>query len=423
MDKKVFIEHRHIFASQMTDKAFALFFSGKAPHKSADQKYAYVPNRNFFYLTGLKRENFILLIAKSGDQFFDYLFIEEASDYATKWLGSRLTKSEAADVSGIPVDRIRFVDEYAGFLSDQILSDSRKALMGMPQTLYLDLYREGPLAKPVSLTETDKILNHFPELIIKNANDILFQQRIVKSDEEIREIEKAIAYTKTGIEAIMTQASYGRNEHELDALFDYTIRLAGSDGVAFNSIVASGKNATILHYEDNNQPLCDGDLVLLDLGALSGPYAGDISRTFPVSGVFSPRQKELYNLVLSVNKELIRSAKPGMMVSELNQRAKTLLAEGLVRLKLIDDPAKIDQYYYHNVSHYLGLDVHDVGTYQIPLVPGTVLTIEPGIYIQEEGIGIRIEDDILITDTGCRNLSQDILKEVDDIQRFLGKTR
>jgi Xaa-Pro aminopeptidase len=423
MDKKIFIEHRQAFVNQMMDKAFALFFSGKAPHKSADQKYAYVPNRNFYYLTGLQRENFILLIAKSKEAYFDYLFIEEASDYATKWLGRRLTKEEAADISGIPVERIRTLNEYAGFLTDQILSDSRKALMGMPQFLYLDLYRDGPLGKPISLNETDILRNHFPELIIKNANESLFQLRIQKGKEERQEIEKAIAYTKKGIEAIMNMTSPGRNEHELDALFDYTIRLAGSEGVAFNSIIAGGKNATVLHYEENNQPLHDGDLVLLDLGALSGPYAGDISRTFPVNGVFSIRQRQLYELVLSVNKELIQIAKPGMMVSELNQIAKTRLAEGLIRMKLIDDPAKIEHYYYHSVSHYLGLDVHDVGTYQIPLVPGVVLTIEPGIYVEEEGIGIRIEDDIIITENGCQNLSEGIIKEVDDIQAFLSKKR
>jgi Xaa-Pro aminopeptidase len=423
MGNSMVINHRQAFAGQMKEASFALFFSGVAPHKSGDQKYPYVPNRNFYYLTGLTRENFILLLGKSGDRLFDFLFIEEASDYATKWLGSRMTREEASVLSGIAVERIRFLGDFPGFLNDAILSDSRKALMAMPKALYLDLYRDQPLGRPSSLDETQSIRDNYPELKIKNANEILDRLRMVKDDAEIREIESAIDYTRKGIEAILSIARPGSNEHEFDALFDYTIRICGSEGVSFNTIVASGKNATVLHYEANNQTINDGELVLLDLGALSGPYAGDISRTFPVNGTFSPRQRQFYDLVLSVNKHLIQIAKPGMMVSELNQIAKTKLAEGLIALRLIDDPTRIDQYYYHSVSHYLGLDVHDVGTYQVPLVPGMVMTIEPGIYVAEEGIGIRIEDNILITENGCRNLSAAIIKEVDEIEKFMKKHR
>jgi len=196
MGNSMVINHRQAFAGQMKEASFALFFSGVAPHKSGDQKYPYVPNRNFYYLTGLTRENFILLLGKSGDRLFDFLFIEEASDYATKWLGSRMTREEASVLSGIAVERIRFLGDFPGFLNDAILSDSRKALMAMPKALYLDLYRDQPLGRPSSLDETQSIRDNYPELKIKNANEILDRLRMVKDDAEIREIESAIILAK-----------------------------------------------------------------------------------------------------------------------------------------------------------------------------------------------------------------------------------
>jgi Xaa-Pro aminopeptidase len=167
--------------------------------------------------------------------------------------------------------------------------------------------------------------------------------------------------------------------------------------------------------------MVEGTLVLTDLGCLSNVYASDITRTFPVSGKFTDRQKALYNLVLSVNKKCIDFVKPGLMMAELNAYAKKLLAEGAVKLGVIANESEIDKVYYHSVSHYLGLDVHDVGTYSVPLAPGTVLTIEPGLYVNAEKIGIRIEDNVLVTETGSRNLSKSILKEVADIEKFMNR--
>jgi Xaa-Pro aminopeptidase len=240
-----------------------------------------------------------------------------------------------------------------------------------------------------------------------------------KDEFEVNEIRRAISYSKAGVEAILSVATPGINERSIVAMYEYALKTHNSEGNSFNPIVASGANATTLHYEENDQTAEDGSLVLCDLGALAGPYASDISRTFPVNGKFTDRQKEIYELVLSVNKACIDFVKPGIMMSELNLHARNLLAEGAMKLGMIQSPDEISKYYYHNVSHYLGLDVHDVGSYLIPLKAGVVLTIEPGFYIEEESIGIRIEDNVLVTETGSINLSESIIKEVKDIENFM----
>lgn len=419
MNNTLFSKHRIALLNEMKSYSFAVFFAGEAPSKTTDQFYPFEPNRNFYYLTGLEVQNAILVLLKDETITYEYLFIEEATDYSNKWLGKRLTKEEVEVISGVSVNYIKFVDEFTGFLSQQVLSNSRKALLSMPASIYLDLYRYKPYKEPESLLRMKPFLNAYPEIQVQNSCLILDQLRMIKSEEEIIEIKKAIQHTKRGIEAILKTAKPGMNEHHLDALFEYEIKMDGSRGTAFNTIVASGGNATTLHYEENNKEMKDNTMVLLDLGALHGEYASDISRTFPVNKRFTKRQRQIYELVLSVNKKVIEAVKPGMMVSDLNKYARDLLAQGCIDLGLIKEESEVSKYYYHNVSHYLGLDVHDVGHYQTPIVPGIVLTVEPGLYIEEEQIGIRIEDDILVTESGYENLSESIIKEIDDIESFM----
>ena len=188
---------------------------------------------------------------------------------------------------------------------------------------------------------------------------------------------------------------------------------------AFDPIVASGENATILHYVENQEVVKEGDLVLFDIGADYEHYCGDISRTFPVSRKFSPRQKILYNIVLKAQEEVIKAIKPGLHFSKLNEIAKNSLAEGCMEIGLIKEKEELSNYYYHGVSHYLGLDTHDIGNRNRVLEPGMVITVEPGLYIEEESIGIRIEDDILVTENGCDILSKDIPKTIEEIERIM----
>ena len=420
MNKQEFITRRKVLMDELVDGSFALMASGEAMHKTWDQFHKYIPNRHFFYLTGLKRENFVLFMAKDGDNYLEYVFIEEATDYSNKWIGKRLTKDEVNEVSGIDVNNILFVQEFNSFFANRVLTDSRAAILSKtPVNMYLDLFRYKKMKKPMSYTYFEEVINNYPELIIKDLNPIISNYRRLKSTSEVNEVKKAVGYTRSGIEAIMKYIKPGINERSIEALFEYKVKEAGSSGISFDTIVASGKNATILHYVENDQEIKDGDLVLLDLGALSNLYAGDISRTIPANGKFSDRQKVLYNLVLEVNKKTIEMVKPGIYVTELNEYARNLLAEGAIKLGLIKEKSEINKYYYHNVSHYLGLDVHDTGTYSEVLAPGAIVTIEPGIYVEEEGIGIRIEDNVLVTKNGFENLSKAIIKEIEDIEAFM----
>ncbi|MDD3129469.1 MAG: Xaa-Pro aminopeptidase [Candidatus Izemoplasmatales bacterium] len=420
MNSNEFIERRKILIDELLDNSFALLASGEAMHKTWDQFHKYIPNRNFFYLTGLMRENFVLFLAKDDSQIHEYIFIEEASDYANKWLGKRLTKEEVAEISGIDINNILYVQEFRNFIASRVLTDSRASLLSkVPENLYLDMFRYRKMKKPVSFNFFSEIIDNYPELYIKDLGGLISDMRRIKTKAEVLEIQKAIDYTQKGIEAIWKNAKPGINEAQLEALFEYTIKVEGSKGVSFDTIVASGKNGTVLHYVENDQKIEDNSLVLLDLGALSNLYAGDISRTFPVNGKFTERQSEFYQMVLDVNKKTIEMIKPGVYVKELNDFARDMLAEGMIRLGKIKEKSEISKYYYHNVSHYLGLDVHDVGTYSQPLSPGAVITVEPGIYIEEEAIGIRIEDDVLVTSKGHENLSKNIIKEIKDIEDFM----
>ncbi len=421
MKKKEFIKRRDAFCKGIKVDSFALMAAGEAPYKGKDQVYPFFVNRNFFYLTGLEREKFILLLLKNGNTHFEYLFIEESSDFATKWIGSKMTKEAASEISGIAIKNIHYLSDFNSFMANRVLLDSRHTISSVPRKMYIDLFREYLMVKPNSLNIFKKIIDTYPELKIKDATLVLDDIRRVKSEAEIKEIQTAIDYTNEGIRAMMKKVEPNMNERELEALFAYKIKVAGSSGNSFNTITASGKNATVLHYEENDSNLEDNTLVLNDLGALSNQYAADITRTFPVNGKFSKRQAEFYGLVLSVNKKIISLVKPGIMLDELNKIAFDLLAEGMIKLGKIKEKSEVIKYYYHSIGHYLGLDVHDVGSYTKKLEPGVVITVEPGIYVEEEGIGIRIEDDVLVTKDGYINLSKDIIKEIVEIEEYMKK--
>jgi len=422
MQKSELINRRKALCEQLEDQSFALLEAGDAKHKSLDQNFKYFPERNFYYLTGLKREKFILLLAKNQKANLDFLFIEEPSDYATKWLGKRLSKEEVSEISGVDVRRVHYLKEFNDFISKKLMLDSRQLILKhVPDVMYLDMYRSKSMTEPISFNVFGQVVKNFPELHIKNINGKIASMRRIKSDDEVSQIKQAIQHTKKGILSIFDYAKPGINERELEATFDYNIKLSGSKGMSFDTIVASGGNATVLHYIENNQVIEDNNLVLLDLGAYHNEYAADISRTFPVNGHFTERQAELYQMVLDVNKQTIERIKPGMYVKELNDFAKDALAEGMMKIGLIKEKSEVSKYFYHGVSHYLGLDVHDVGTYSEKIQSGVVLTVEPGVYIEEEKIGIRIEDDILVTENGHINLSEDIIKEISDIEAYFSK--
>jgi Xaa-Pro aminopeptidase len=416
MTPEFFKNNRQKLIGSLDDLSLTVVFAGHPPHRSADSHYNFVPNRHFYYLTGVTEPNVVLLLAKRGDRIEETLFIEKADPVLEKWEGKRMTADEAREVSG--VQNVQFLDDFKGvFRRLQFQADF--------QTLYLDLERESydqPNTPAMAFAKETRDL--YPQLQIRSIYYTVAQLRRVKTDEEVANIRKAIEITNAGIRNMWTHAKPGMMEYELEAHFDYTLKANGVRDFAFPTILASGHNATVLHYGTNNSRTEDGDLVLIDLGAAYNLYSADISRTFPINGKFSERQKQVYNIVLKAEEEVIKACKPGFPASELNEICKRVLAEGLKELGLIEKDEEVAKYYYHGVSHLLGLDTHDVGAFRAEgtlLEPGMVVTVEPGLYIDEWDIGIRIEDDVLVTGDGYEVLSKDIIKTVDEIEEFFAK--
>jgi Xaa-Pro aminopeptidase len=263
---------------------------------------------------------------------------------------------------------------------------------------------------------------NYPYLQIKNAYPEICELRLIKTPGEIEEIRRAIAITYEGIKNLMIHAKAGMKEYQLEAYFDFILKSEGVKHYAFPTICASGKNGAVLHYDKNDDTTTENSLVLLDLGAQYNYYNADISFTFPVSGTFTERQKTFYNIVLKALRETTQLIKPGIPFAKLNEHTKKILAEECIKVGLIMEESELGNYYFHGVSHMLGLDTHDVGKYKdLVLQPGMVLTVEPGLYIEEEGIGIRIEDDVLVTEEGYEVLSKDIFRSVEEIEAFMNK--
>jgi Xaa-Pro aminopeptidase len=411
-------ERRNKLFTMLEPLSILLLHSGSAPHKSHDEMYEFYPNMNFYYLTGIKEDNTILMIVKEEQSVQEFLFVQETTPYMKQWVGEHISKQEASDVTGIPITQILWLKQFEDFFHNT-MNASRLPDFAIPKTLYVDMYHYKKELPSHASMYFPRQINDYKELTIRNISEQLTVLRMIKDDLEIEELKKAIHITNQGIKRIMRELHNRTHEYQLEADFLHQIRIEGSTHIAFQTIAASGANATVLHYEKNNSELQDGDLILFDLGAKYNFYSADISRTFPINGTFTKRQKDIYNLVLKANKETIKAVKPGLTWAELNKIPRDILEQGAKDLGILLENETIQQYYYHSIGHFLGLDTHDVGAYGNTLQEGMVITIEPGLYIKKENIGVRVEDNILVTKEGCVNLSKDIIKEVDDIEQFM----
>jgi len=410
-----FLGRRTKIASYLSPNSCLVLHAGVAKHRSQDSYFPFEVSRNFYYLTGLDQAGMILVLHKQSkiSPLNSYLFIDAPDPIKAKWDGAVMTKEAASAISGIELANIKYLNEYDSFFQ-QLTVHSRTGVEPIA-SVYLDLLRLKGNENPEAFATSRLLQTTYPELSIENANSLFASLRSIKSTEEVKEIEQAIQITTNALNSVWVNAKNAKNE--TDVLADYTASLLRQGSKeSFHSIIASGGNATVLHYIDNNDSLSNSDLVLTDVGSTYQLYNSDITRTWPKSGVFSKRQKELYELVLDVNKACIQAAKPGVTWPELNSLAKQRLAKGLVKLGVMKEEDDIGEYYYHSIGHHLGLDVHDAGVYSTPLAEGNVITIEPGIYIAKENIGIRIEDDVYITKQGSKNLSAAIPKEVAELE-------
>ena len=415
MNKGIFINNRYNLLSEIEDNSLVVLFAGNAPRKNGDENYNFTPNRNFYYFTGIDEEDHILVMSKINNEINQVLFIKDIDLERERWVGRSIRKEEATDVSGI--DDVKYISELKSYLNKVICDRSEI-------NIYVDFeknqYNELPTVQNKFIEE---LKNIYPFIRVKNIFPKITPLRLVKDVEEVNEIKKAIDITIKGVEKLMKSSKPGMKEYELEAYFDFVCKSEGTKDFAFKTIAAGGKNATILHYVDNNCTLNNNDLVLFDLGAQVNYYNADITRTFPVNGKFTERQKEVYNAVLRVNKRVIDTIKPGVKYKELNEQSRKWIAEECIKLGLIKDEKEVSKYYWHSIGHSLGLATHDVDSKERDTVfkEGMVWTVEPGIYIEEEGIGIRIEDDILVTSDGVEVLTKDMIKEVNEIEEFMNK--
>ncbi len=420
LNKQLFIDNRERFKSMMEPNSLAIFHSNDIYPTSADGTMPFKQATDIFWLSGVDQEDSVLVIFPDAKRNEDkeLLFLTETNDLIAVWEGEKLTKSEAFEVSGIKT--VYWLSEF-----DTIM----KSLMSQTENVYLltqeHLRRNTPVqTREMRLNAELRII--YPNHNYKRSAPYLNKLRSVKTALEIEVMKIAAEITAAGFNRVLKFLKPDCWEHEIEAEFIHEFVKRRSRGFAYSPIIGSGSNACVLHYLENNKQCISGDLVLIDVGAEYANYACDVTRCFPVNGKFTDRQREVYESVLRVEKASIELLKPGAVLSEYHKRVGDLMTKELINLNLLTQEEVDNQnpswpaykkYFMHGTSHYLGLDVHDYGLWDgSPMEAGMVFTCEPGIYIPEEGIGIRIEDDILITSNGYINLTKEIPKEVSEIE-------
>ncbi len=379
---------------------------------SADGHYPYTPNLNLVYLTGIDQPRTWLVIhRRPGMDTSENLFIDAYDETHAKWIGSVLTKEEAAERSGI--EKVSFNTGVEKWIDRIIIR------WGI-ENVWVDYPVAGIAGNSGSrLDFANRLISSYPHLKFSRLSGDVFRMRMIKEPAELETMREAIEITQKGFLRALKAMKPGMLEYEFEAELLSEFMRNGEKTPAFPAIVAGGARATCLHYADNDKPLEDGTLLLLDFGARKNYYNADITRTFPVNGTYTERQKELVEMVIGVQEEAIRLLRPGKLHSDWNREVKEFYTEVLLKKGIIENAENIEKYYYHNIGHHIGLDTHDENRVSDELKAGMVLTVEPGFYSEEEGIGIRIEDDVLIGEQENVILSADIPKYPDEIEAVM----
>lgn len=420
----LFKNNRKKFISQMKKNSLAVFFSNDQYPRNGDQYFSFRQQSDFFYLTGIEQEKSILLLSPDcpNKNLREAIFILHSNPILETWEGHKYNFEEVQEISGIK--NIYWLEDFDVFL---------KEAMSYQNNVYLNS-NEYPKFNPEVVTREmrfgQEIKNNFPFHKYYRAAPLLTKQRLVKSSEEIDLIRHACNITNKALRKVLSVTRPGLWEFELEAEITHEFIKNRANGHSYAPIIASGKNACVLHYIENNKKLKKGDLILMDFGAEYANYAADLTRTIPVNGKFNNRQRELYSAVLSVMKEVKKLYIPGSTINDINDAANKLMEQQLVKLGLLtkqeikkqdlSNPA-YKKYFMHGTAHFLGLDVHDVGSKYETLKPGMILTCEPGLYIKEENIGIRIENDILITENEPEDLMSDFPIEIEEIESLMNE--
>ncbi|HOO59251.1 MAG TPA: aminopeptidase P N-terminal domain-containing protein [Candidatus Mcinerneyibacteriales bacterium] len=409
-------KRRHHFARTfLGDRDLLLLFAGSEQRlrNGLDNVYPFRQDSNFYYLTGIKESEAIFILTKTEKgEIREILFVQEKDPLKEKWTGYRLGKEAAKEISGI--SDVYYLNQSEGIIS-QLFNRSQRVWIPYPY--------KGTLNEETSqeVLRINRFKEGFPHLRFLNALDLLKVMRTRKSPLEIKFLKEAVKITKTALHKTWKKMKPGMTEYQIRALVEYEFKRQGGD-IAFNSIVAAGENGVVLHYVECDKVVEEGELVLFDVGAEYGLYSADITRTVPISGRFTPEQLKYYNMVLECNKKVIDAACQGTTLGELNSIVVETLQKRLIEDGLISQPEEIGKYYYHGVSHHLGLDTHDLGQAREAGLPvNSVITVEPGLYIKEKKMGIRIEDDIVIKRNQALNLSKSIAKEPEELMGIMKK--
>lgn len=424
IEADLFIENRKRFAALLKPKAVAIINSNDEMPRSADQNFVFRQNSDLFYLTGIDQEDTALFLfpdAPTPEQR-EILFVRRTNEHIAVWEGHKYTKEEARAQSGIQT--IFWYDEFYTAIT---------RLMLAADTIYYNSNENPRYVSDVQYRDLRllaEMRNRYPLHKYERAAPLLTQLREVKSPTEIALMQKAIDITDKAFRRLLSFVKPGVAEYEIEAEITHEFIRNRSNGHAYTPIIASGKNACVLHYIANNGMCSDGELILMDFGSDYANYISDLTRCIPVNGKFSPRQKDVYNAVLRVMRQATAMLTVGNTFAAYNKAVGAIMEQELISLGLLkaEDVAKQDpaaplykRYFMHGTSHFLGIDVHDVGDYNTPFRAGNCFSCEPGIYIPEEGLGIRIENNILITDNGPLDLMANIPIEIDEIEALMAR--
>ena len=422
--KELFIDNRKRLVKGLKPGSLALFNSNDIMPTNADGTHAFRQNNDLFYLTGMEQEESMLLICPGFPEkkYREVLFLREANELMERWEGHKFTKQEAKEVCGI---------ETVAWLSDFPKLFHHMMVMGGVDFVYLNTnehYRTDVMVETRDARFIKWCQATYPLHQYQRLAPVMSQLRRVKQKREIDLLQKACDITDAGFRRVLKFVKPGVIEYEIEAEYIHEFIRLGSRGFAYSPIIASGSNAVILHYIQNNQKCRKGDLILLDVGAEYSNYNADLTRTIPASGRFSKRQKEVYNAVLRIQREAMKMLRPNMVYFDFQKEIEKLMERELLKLKLIDksdiknqkpeNPA-FRKYFYHGTSHMLGLDVHDVGNMHDKVQIGSVWTVEPGIYIKKEGFGIRLENNIVVQKDKNFDLMRNIPIEAEEIEDLM----
>ncbi len=421
-DKELFIRNRKAFCRELKPGSVAVFNANDMLPTNADGTLRFIQNSDLFYLSGIDQEESILVLFPDfvNEEMQEILFLKQTNEHIAVWEGHKYTKEEAREASGIK--NIQWLSAF-----DSVFN----ALMAEAGYVYLNTNEH--LRASVEVESRDarfikQCQSRYPLHKYERSAPIMHKLRAVKSELEIAVLQHACNITARGFDRVMSFTRPGVWEYEIEAEYLHEFVRNRSRGFGYEPIVASGANACVLHYIDNQAQCKDGDLLLMDVGAEYGNYKSDMTRAIPVNGKFTDRQRAVYTAVLRVQREAFKLLRPGNTIREYHAEVGRLMEKELIELKLLDagevaaqDPKKplYRKYFMHGTSHHLGLDVHDVGSVHRPFEPGMVFTVEPGIYIPDEQIGIRLENDVVITENGIHDLMSDIPIDPEDIESHM----